>query len=184
MPTMVAYMSMKVKSLSNLRDFNNGKALAFVTVLFMIVLISSCFASMFSSVSPFTSGASNIAVMVDSAISSNTVSGDCPGGSAGGIWIYAKHLNRLFISDAVVFSNNLASASHKRDPIYDMMHYLQITPKVTWSAPFTQSYNNYDTGYIHTTSATYYTVTVHGSYASPSGEGSYLPGEPVIAIPF
>jgi hypothetical protein len=47
---------MNVKSLFDLRRRHNRKNLCFVSLWFMIVLVSSCFVSVLSGVSPFASG--------------------------------------------------------------------------------------------------------------------------------
>jgi len=107
-------------------------------------------------------------------ISDNTASGN-----GGGIWIYPNHLNRLFVYDKVVFKNNRASTAYNREPIYDEMYRLQIGQEVTWTTPFTQGYNNYDISDIFDVPVTRYTVTVYGSFATHTGEGSYAVGESV-----
>lgn len=59
-------MSMNVKSKVNLQRFYNRKALVFVSLLFVVVLVFSGFASVFNTVSPFTSGASDVTVSNES----------------------------------------------------------------------------------------------------------------------
>jgi len=65
----------------------------------------------------------------------------------GGVWVDIEHLNRLFVSDGVVFSNNAASAAYNRDPVHDVVYNSHIDSKVTWTKLFHQGYNNYDISY-------------------------------------
>ncbi|MCL1976713.1 MAG: hypothetical protein FWG55_01180 [Candidatus Bathyarchaeota archaeon] len=51
-------MNVNVKSAVNLRHLYSKRGLLFVSLLFVIVLVSSGFVSMFSGVSPFALGAS------------------------------------------------------------------------------------------------------------------------------
>ena len=55
-------MNRNVKGEFDLRSLYNRKALVFVSLLFMVVLVSSCFILVFRGVSPFVSGASDIVV--------------------------------------------------------------------------------------------------------------------------
>jgi TRAP-type C4-dicarboxylate transport system permease small subunit len=67
--------------------------------------------------------------------------------SGGGIWIDVENLDRLFVSDGVVFSTNFAFTKYNRDPARDVVYNSNIGSGVTWSKSFTQGYNNYDIGY-------------------------------------
>jgi uncharacterized repeat protein (TIGR02543 family) len=97
----------------------------------------------------------------------------------GGVWVAHQNLNRLFVYDGVVFSNNRASAAYNRNPADDATYYAQIGSNVTWTTPFTQGYNNYDISYTNGTPAILYSVTVNDSYASITGAGNYQAGDVV-----
>jgi len=75
-------------------------------------------------------------------ISKNTATND-----GGGIWVDNEKLDLLFVANGVVFSSNRASAAYDRDSMHDKVYRSQIDNTVTWTAPFTQGYNNYDISY-------------------------------------
>jgi uncharacterized repeat protein (TIGR02543 family) len=114
-------------------------------------------------------------------LSGGVISNNRASGNGGGVWVTddCSYLERLFVSDGVVFSNNFASAAYSRASVFDNTYNSQIGSKVTWTSPFTQGYNNYDISYVYGTSLTQYTVTVHNSYASFTGAGSYSVGTTV-----
>jgi uncharacterized repeat protein (TIGR02543 family) len=95
-------------------------------------------------------------------------------GNGGGIYTNLGNLDKLFISDGVVFENNRASTAYNRDPAHDELYRAHIGDKVVWSEPFTQGYNNYDISY--TSGVRVYVALVQGSYATSTGGGSYLAG--------
>jgi len=107
-------------------------------------------------------------------ISDNTAMVD-----GGGIWVAYPFLNRLFVYDGVVFSNNRASVAYDRDPIDDELYYTHIGTNVIWTVPFIQGYNNYDLSYTNGTPFALYNVTVNNSYALTTGAGSYPIGQTV-----
>ena len=94
----------------------------------------------------------------------------------GGVWVELGRLDRLFVSDGVVFSNNRASAAYNRDSIFDYVYNSQVGRNVVWSSPFTQGYNNYDVSFVYGESITKYVVDVCDSYATSTGSGSYSVG--------
>jgi len=79
--------------------------------------------------------------LIGGKISDNTA---CTG---GGIWVDVKELDKLFVSNGAVFSNNHALTAYNRDNVHDNVYNSNIGSKVTWTAPFTQGYNNYDISY-------------------------------------
>ncbi|MCL2432166.1 MAG: hypothetical protein FWD10_06355, partial [Candidatus Bathyarchaeota archaeon] len=97
----------------------------------------------------------------------------------GGVWVAHQDLNKLFVYDGVIFSNNSASIAYNRDPADDATYYAQIGSNVVWTTPFTQGYNNYDISYTNGTPYILYTVTVNDSYAPITGAGDYQAGENV-----
>jgi len=98
----------------------------------------------------------------------------------GGVWVARANLNRLFVYDDMVFSNNRASVAYNRNPADDATYYNQIGPNVTWTNPFTQGYNNYDISYTYGTPFIFsYNVTVNNSYATVTGAGTYQAGQTV-----
>jgi hypothetical protein len=76
-------------------------------------------------------------------ISGNTATS----GNGGGVWIAITNFHKLFVSNGVVFENNHASAAYNRAVAHKSLYQRQIGDKVTWTAPFTQGYNNYDISY-------------------------------------
>jgi uncharacterized repeat protein (TIGR02543 family) len=111
-------------------------------------------------------------------LSGGIISNNKATGNGGGVWVTddCSYLERLFVSDGVVFSNNFASAAYNRVSVFDDIYNLQIGSKVTWTSPFLQGYNNYDISYVYGTSLTQYTVTVRDSYASITGADNYSSG--------
>jgi len=67
--------------------------------------------------------------------------------NGGGICIFYENLDALFVSNGAIFSNNYASTAYDRDPTHDKLYQSQIDNTVTWTTPFTQGYNNYDSSY-------------------------------------
>ena len=116
----------------------------------------------------------NISTMERGVIANNTASIN-----GGGVYIAFNDLNKLFISNGMVFSNNYASTAYNRNPAHDELYRTQIGNNVVWSEPFTQGYNNYDVSYTAGTLA--YVVLVRDSYAPTTGKGSY-PAGTVITI--
>ena len=58
--------------------------------------------------------------------------------------IYTSDYNSLSVAAGVIFSNNKAAEySMNRNPIYNAV-YLSNIKTTSWTAPFTQGYNNYD----------------------------------------
>ncbi|MDR0372421.1 MAG: hypothetical protein LBI79_02490 [Nitrososphaerota archaeon] len=94
--------------------------------------------------------------------------------SGGGIWVSVEKLDKLFITDSVMFSNNRASAAYNRDPAHDGLYNSHIGSKVTWSDPFTQGYNNYDISYTSDSPVTGMDDGSSGSYNGPFGMDGYL----------
>jgi uncharacterized repeat protein (TIGR02543 family) len=92
----------------------------------------------------------------------------------GGISIAFGDLDKLFVSDTMVFKNNRAAAAYNRDPAHDGLYQTNIGSKVVWSEPFVQGYNNYDISYTRGTLV--YVVSVRDSYALTTGTGSYPAG--------
>ncbi|MCL1978446.1 MAG: InlB B-repeat-containing protein [Candidatus Bathyarchaeota archaeon] len=111
-------------------------------------------------------------------LSGGIISNNKATGNGGGVWVTddCSYLERLFVSNDVIFQNNLAYAAYNRAPVFDDIYNLQIGSKVTWTSPFTQGYNNYDISYVYGTSLTQYSVTVHDSYASITGADNYSTG--------
>jgi competence protein ComEC len=100
--------------------------------------------------------------LYNSIISTNTASHD-----GGGIWVALSGINRLFVYDGVVFSNNCASVAYNRSPLHDATYHAQIGSNVVWTTPFIQGYNNYDISY---TTGSLFTFTV--TYDANGGSGS------------
>jgi len=126
--------------------------------------------------SPFIA---QIVELFSGTISNNTVSND-----GGGVWVAYANLDKLFVFDGMVFSNNRASAVYNRNPLDDALYHNQIGLNVVWTTPFTQGYNNYDlsytNGYINGSPfALFYNVTVNDSHAPATGAGSYQAGDAV-----
>ena len=76
-----------------------------------------------------------------------TISGNIAD-NGGGVWVDINKLGNLYVSDGVMFSNNLASISYDRNPEHDDVYAKHVSNKVVWTEPFTQGYNNYDISYI------------------------------------
>jgi len=108
---------------------------------------------------------------------SGTISGNTASNDGGGVWVAYEDLDKLFVHNGMVFSNNSASVAYNRNPIDDALYYEQIGSNVIWTDPFTQGYNNYDISYKNGTRFILYNVTVNDSYASVSGAGSYQAGD-------
>jgi fimbrial isopeptide formation D2 family protein/uncharacterized repeat protein (TIGR02543 family) len=104
-------------------------------------------------------------------ISDNTASDD-----GGGVWVAYVNMDKLFVYDGMIFSNNSASIAYDRNPIDDTIYYTQIEPLTVWTTPFIQGYNNYDISYTNGTPFTLYTVTVNNSYAPITGADTYIAG--------
>ena len=87
------------------------------------------------------------AVLLDGVISGNVATTN-----GGGVWITSTNnvadFERLYVGETVVFSNNVARAAYNRDAIHNAVYGKQIYG-TTWSAPFTQGYNNYDISYTY-----------------------------------
>ena len=116
-------------------------------------------------------------------MSGGEISGNVASGSGGGVWVTATstNLDRFSIPlDAVgvVFSNNRASSGYDRASVHDSVYVANIQGEVvSWSAPFTQGYNNYDISYTTVGGAhPSFLVTVIGSNAPVSGVGNYVVG--------
>jgi hypothetical protein len=75
-------------------------------------------------------------------ISNNTAVNDGDG-------IYVKYPESLQIFDEMVFSDNQASTAYNQNPIDDEIYHTKIDKNVTWTTPFTQGYNNYDSSYTN-----------------------------------
>jgi uncharacterized repeat protein (TIGR02543 family) len=108
----------------------------------------------------------------NSKISGNTAT------SGGGVWVALENLGRLYVFTGVVFSDNRASLVYERAPEHADLYDAYVKSNV-WTAPFTQGYNNYDISYTYGKSTSRFTVTVQGSYATPSGAGTYSAGDTV-----
>ncbi|MDR0318938.1 MAG: autotransporter adhesin family protein [Nitrososphaerota archaeon] len=67
--------------------------------------------------------------------------------NGGGIWVNIESLDKIFVSNSAVFSNNQATTAYNRDSQHDGVYNSNIDTKVVWTSPFTQGYNNYDIGY-------------------------------------
>jgi len=99
--------------------------------------------------------------------------------AGGGVGVYdifvpiVAGLEHVYVfSNDVVFSNNRAPVSFNRASAHDALYNSRIRSGVTWTAPFTQGYNNYDISYVRD----YYYVSVPNSFAVSSGEGNYPAG--------
>jgi uncharacterized repeat protein (TIGR02543 family) len=109
---------------------------------------------------------------------SGTIANNSAVVDGGGVWVAHADLNRLFVYDGMIFSNNRASVAYNRNPADDAIYYAQIGSNVVWTTPFTQGYNNYDISYTNGTPYVFsYNVTVNNSYASVTGAGTYQEGE-------
>jgi len=84
-------------------------------------------------------------------LSGGTISNNNAVASGGGVWVAVENLDKLFVREGVVFSNNRASEAYDRNPIHDEVYRLHVDHRVTWTSPFTQGYNNYDISYINDT---------------------------------
>jgi hypothetical protein len=76
-----------------------------------------------------------------------TISGNIAYTDGGGVYVGVKNLDTLFVLDGVMFENNCASATYDRSFIHNRVYDSHIGRNVTWTAPFTQGYNNYDISY-------------------------------------
>jgi hypothetical protein len=79
-------------------------------------------------------------------ISGGRLSNNIASNRGGGIWVDVANLDRLTISDGVIFGDNLASVTHYRDSVYDEIYYTNIGKNIVWTEPLTQGYNNHDIG--------------------------------------
>ena len=100
------------------------------------------------------------------------VSGNTASNDGGGVWVVITNLDAVSVRNGVVFSGNRAYAAYNRDPIHNSVYNAYIGNNVVWTSPLTQGYNNFDISYVYGTSITTFHVTVHGSYATPSGAGN------------
>jgi uncharacterized repeat protein (TIGR02543 family) len=107
---------------------------------------------------------------------SGTISNNTASNNGGGVWVAYTNLNKLFVYDGMIFSNNHASIAYDRNPIDDALYHTQIGSNVVWTNPLIQGYNNYDISYTNGTPAIFYTVTVNNSYDPISGAGTYVAG--------
>jgi uncharacterized repeat protein (TIGR02543 family) len=102
--------------------------------------------------------------------------------NGGGIWITDNNsvtdFEKLTVGVGVAFKDNRASTAYNRSSIHDDVYIKQIKG-VSWSAHFTQGYNNYDISYTYGTSIPFYMVSVQDSYVTSTGAGSYMTGESV-----
>jgi uncharacterized repeat protein (TIGR02543 family) len=109
------------------------------------------------------------------------VSGNVASVNGGGVWVTNNNVvidfGRLSVALDVVFESNRASVAYSRASTHDAVYNAQINSD-SWTAPFTQGYNNYDISYTAGTLLTY-RVFVSGNYSSLSGEGIYLNGTSV-----
>ena len=101
--------------------------------------------------------------------------GNTASNNGGGVWVTDTftNFNRLIIRSGVEFSDNRAYAAYNRASDHDATYRAYVADNVKWTAPFTQGYNNFDISYVYGTSITTFAVTVHDSYATPSGAGSH-----------
>ena len=70
-------------------------------------------------------------------------------GDGGAIWVQWRNPDRanletLRVDADVDFFGNFARAAFERDPAFDAIYAVQISPDITWTVPFTQGYNNFD----------------------------------------
>lgn len=100
--------------------------------------------------------------------------------NGGGVGLVHENLDKLWVYDGMVFSDNSASSAYDRAPEHDDIYHAQIGANVIWTAPFVQGYNNYDISYTYTPSILNYYVTVINSYAETSGAGYYFEDDFVI----
>ena len=101
-------------------------------------------------------------------IGGGEISGNTATGDGGGIFTY--DYVRLTVAAGAVFSSNTAQAAYNRDPSDDPVYAAQIHG-TTWTAPYTQGYNNYDINYTKGSLAAVVTVTFDGN------GGTVLPGD-------
>ena len=116
-----------------------------------------------------------------------TISGNMAAGNGGGVWVTdaTSSFDRFRIPEeavGVVFENNRASVAYDRLLIHDPIYEAYIEGEVTWSAPFTQGYNNYDVSYVPSgvSPRESFAVTVVGSNAPITGAGNYVEKAVVI----
>jgi len=120
-------------------------------------------------------GGMSILVATDtSTMESGVVANNTASINGGGIYVTFNDLNKLVISNEMVFSNNYAATAYNRNPTHDELYHTQVGANVVWSEPFTQGYNNYDVSYTSGTLA--YVVLVRDSYALSTGAGYYSAG--------
>ena len=66
----------------------------------------------------------------------------------GAVWVqwlpHPGNLATLYVRADVDFIGNLARAAYSRDPAFDAIYAVQISPDITWTIPLTQGYNNFD----------------------------------------
>jgi len=73
-------------------------------------------------------------------------------GKGGGLCVsYFMDLEKVFVSDGVVFENNSADIAYNRDSAHDDLYNSHIDSNVVWTSPFKQGYNNYDISYTYGT---------------------------------
>ena len=100
--------------------------------------------------------------------------------NGGGVGLVHENLDKLWVYDGMVFSDNSASSAYDRAPEHDDIYHTQIGANVIWTSPFVQGYNNYDISYTYTPSILSYYVTVINSYAQTSGAGYYFEDDFVV----
>jgi uncharacterized repeat protein (TIGR02543 family) len=110
---------------------------------------------------------------------SGIISGNTASTNGGGIWVALANLDKLYVYDGMIFSNNCASVAYDRNPIHDALYHTHIGSNVVWTVPFIQGYNNYDISCTSGTPFALYTVTVIDSYAQITGAGDYPTGAAV-----
>jgi uncharacterized repeat protein (TIGR02543 family) len=91
---------------------------------------------------------------------SGEVSGNTATNNGGGVWVTDTNTNldRVFIGEQAVFSNNQAIAAYNRHPTDDAK-YTQQVKGTSWTVPFTQGYNNYDISYVSGNPLAVWTLT-------------------------
>ncbi|MDR2720298.1 MAG: hypothetical protein LBC03_05805 [Nitrososphaerota archaeon] len=80
-------------------------------------------------------------------LTAGKISGNTALNNGGGIWVDDEKRDNLFVDNRVLFENNHASTAYDRTPEHDAVYNKQISSDATWTAPFTQGYNNYDISY-------------------------------------
>ncbi|MCL1976836.1 MAG: hypothetical protein FWG55_01815, partial [Candidatus Bathyarchaeota archaeon] len=107
-------------------------------------------------------------------LSGGTLSGNTASYDGGGIWVALENLDKLYINSNVVFSNNRAISACNRAAAQDPVYNTNIASNVTWTAPFTQGYNNYDISNPNGAPLKYNVTVNDSSAAELSGAGSYI----------